>query len=322
MRWIEDALACDELPAGVVATVGNYDGVHRGQQAILERVVTRARELGLSSAVVTFHPHPLAILSPARCPPRLTTREQKRRLLESHGIDDVLEIRFTASFARTTARAFVRGFLSARLQAREVYVGSRFVFGREREGNLTMLTRLGADTGLVAVGVPEVLADGAPVSSSRVRGALAAGQVEEAGRLLGRPFDILGTIVRGQGRGASLGWPTINLATDNELLPLKGVYASRVRFLAGDDTHESVSNVGIRPTFSELSSRPIVESHILDFAETVYGQRVAVEFLTRLRPEETFPTVAELVHQIGRDVEAARQFFSHPDQAAHRLRRP
>jgi riboflavin kinase/FMN adenylyltransferase len=310
MRWIEDAAASEELPQGAVATLGNYDGVHRGQQAILSRVVARARELGLPSAVVTFDPHPLAVLNPERCPARLTTREQKARLLDAQGIDHVLEIRFTRSFAATSAGDFVRGFLRGRLLVREVFVGSRFVFGRAREGDLASLVALGAEVGLKAVGVPEVLEDGAPVSSSRIRDAVAAGDVEEAARLLGRPFDILGTIVHGQERGAALGWPTINLATDNELLPRNGVYTSRVHLLASGETREAVSNVGTRPTFSGIAGKPMVESHILDFARNVYGERVELAFLARLRDEQRFPSTTELARQIGRDIEAARQFFA------------
>ncbi len=309
MRWIEDAWQRDDLPRGTVATVGNYDGVHRGQQAILRRVVERARELAVPAAVVTFEPHPLQVLSPERAPRRLTTREQKARLLAAQGIDVVLEISFTPAFAETPARRFVCGWLCDRLAVREVYVGSRFVFGRERQGDLGTLVALGRERGLLAVGVPEVLDGGEPVSSSRVRAAVAAGGVEEAARLLGRPFDILGTIVRGEARGAALGWPTINLVTDNELLPANGVYTSHVRFLAGGDHHHAVSNVGTRPTFGPVGGAPGVESHILDFAGEVYGERVEVAFLTRLRAEQAFPSVAELSRQIARDVAAARRFF-------------
>ncbi len=311
MRWIEDALASAERPQGGVVTVGNYDGIHRGQQAILGRVAARARELDLPGSVVTFDPHPLAVLAPQRCPARLTTREQKARLLEAQGIDEVLEIRFTRAFAETSAADFVRGLLHDWLRAREVYVGSGFVFGRDREGDLAALVGLGLEVDLAAVGVPEVVEGGAPVSSSRIRAAVAAGAVEEAALLLGRPFEVLGTIVPGQERGAALGWPTINLSTDNELLPLNGVYASEVRFLVDGETRGAVSNVGLRPTFAGTAGGPVVvESHILDFARDVYGERVEVAFLSRLREEQAFPSETELARQIGRDVQAARQFFA------------
>lgn len=309
MRWIEDALACDDLPRHVVATVGNYDGVHRGQQAILERVVSRAREIGLSSAVVTFEPHPLAVLNPAKCPARLTTRDQKARLLASQGVDAVIEIRFTPEFSETSALDFVREFLGRRLAAREVYVGSRFAFGREREGDVQSLIALGAEAGVRAMGVPEVLEGQAPVSSSRVRTALRSGDVALARRLLGRPFDIVGTIVRGEGRGAALGWPTMNLATPNELVPSNGVYASRVRFVASGENREAVTNVGVRPTFGGSIEVPIVESHVLEFARDSYGESVEVGFLSRLRAEQAFSSARELSLQIERDVGAARTFF-------------
>jgi riboflavin kinase/FMN adenylyltransferase len=259
---------------------------------------------------VTFDPHPLAVLDPGRRPARLTTRQQKAQLLAAQGIDDVLEIRFTRAFAETSAGDFVRDFLRERLRAREVYVGSRFVFGHGREGDLAALAAAGAKHGLIAVGVPELLEDGAPVSSSRVRAAVAAGEVDRAASLLGRPFDIVGTIVRGAERGAALGWPTINLATENELLPLSGVYASLVRFPATGELREAVSNIGRRPTFAGGEGNIVVESHILDFAGNVYGERVELAFLTRLRPERAFPSPAELAGQIERDVQAARELFA------------
>jgi len=310
MVWIENAWAREDLFGPAVATVGNYDGVHVGQRVILARVVTRARELGVPAAVVTFDPHPLRVLRPGAAPLRISTPEQKRCLLRELGIDLVAVIRFDDGFARTTAARFVCDFLVARLAVREVFVGSRFVFGREREGDVDLLRVLGEDHGFSTHGVDEVVLDGVAVSSTRVRRAVADGDVRLAERLLGRPFDILGTIVRGEDRGAALGWPTINLETENELLPANGVYTTTVRFRRSGDRHGGVTNVGVRPTFGGSATEPVAESHILDFAGSVYGEPVEIAFHSRLRAEETFSSAAALSRQIGRDVAEARRFFS------------
>jgi riboflavin kinase/FMN adenylyltransferase len=310
MLWIEEAWGHEDLPGPVVATVGNYDGVHIGQQAILALVVDRARASGLLAAVVTFDPHPLRVLRPSACPPHLSTPDQKRRRLEEQGVDLVAVIPFDRQFAATGAATFAREFLAGRLRAREVYVGSRFVFGRDREGDVELLQQLGAAHGFLARGVGEVMLDGAPVSSTRIRQAVAAGDVVLARRLLGRPFDVLGTIVPGENRGAALGWPTINLETENELLPANGVYTTTVRFSKQAGSRAGVTNVGVRPTFGGSRTRPVVETHILDFSRDVYGERVEVAFHDRLRAEETFSSPQALSRQIGRDVEEARRYFS------------
>ncbi|MEZ5333383.1 MAG: bifunctional riboflavin kinase/FAD synthetase [Thermoanaerobaculia bacterium] len=310
MRWIEDAWGRTDLPSPVVATVGNYDGVHVGQRAILSRVVARADAEGLPAAVVTFEPHPLRVLRPDEAPRRISTAEQKRELLEDAGIDVVAVVRFDETLACRTPEEFVDGLLVEGLGVRELYVGSRFVFGRDRSGDVEALRRLGATRGFEAHGVEEVDLAGEPVSSTRIRQALERGEVATARRLLGRPFDILGTIVPGDDRGAALGWPTINLATENELLPANGVYTTTVRFAASGAEHAGVTNVGVRPTFGGSATRPVVESHILDFNENVYGERVRIAFLERQRAEETFSSAQALSRQIGLDVAAARRYFS------------
>lgn len=310
MRWIEDAWSREDLPSPVIATVGNYDGVHIGQQAILATVVGRARSAGVPAAVVTFEPHPLHVLRPGTVLRRISTQGQKRARLAELGLDVAAVVRFDDELARTTPGEFVRRFLVGRLGVREVWVGSGFVFGKDREGDVETLRRLGEEHGFLAAGVEEVMLDGEPVSSTRVRRAIAGGEVETAARLLGRPFDILGTIVAGEDRGAALGWPTINLETHNELLPANGVYTSTVRFVRSGSGHASVTNVGVRPTFGGSGTRPVVESHILDFTGNVYGEQVEIAFHSRLRAEETFSSPQALSRQIGRDVAAARRYFS------------
>ncbi len=309
MRVIDDAWRRSDLPRGAIGTIGNYDGIHRGQQAILERVVDCARASGAASAVVTFDPHPLKVLQPESAPPALTTSAQKRRLLAALGVEHLLVVRFTPEVAGTPAERFVSEFLAGRLALGAVFVGRRFAFGRGREGDLGLLERVGRAAGLEAVGVDEVLEDGSPISSTRVRREVAAGRVEEAGKLLGRPFAVEGAVVRGDGRGREIGWPTANMKTANELLPGDGVYATRIRVGARGETRPAVTNVGVRPTVGEGAAR-VVETHVLGFEGDLYGEEVEVLFERRLREERRFPSLADLSEQIGRDVETAREYFA------------
>ncbi len=309
MRVIDDAWRRSDLPRGAIGTIGNYDGIHRGQQAILERVVDCARASGAASAVVTFDPHPLKVLQPESAPPALTTSAQKRRLLAALGVEHLLVVRFTPEVAGTPAERFVSEFLAGRLALGAVFVGRRFAFGRGREGDLGLLERVGRAAGLEAVGVDEVLEDGSPISSTRVRREVAAGRVEEAGKLLGRPFAVEGAVVRGDGRGREIGWPTANMKTANELLPGDGVYATRIRLGARGETRPAVTNVGVRPTVGEGAAR-VVETHVLEFEGDLYGEEVEVLFERRLREERRFPSLADLSEQIGRDVETAREYFA------------
>jgi riboflavin kinase/FMN adenylyltransferase len=309
MLVVQDAYESSDLPRGGVVAIGNFDGVHRGQRAILDVVVARARELRAAAVVVTFDPHPLSVLRPEQAPLPITTPAQKERLLAEAGIGVVLVVRFTREFARTPAREFVREFLSGRLAAREVYVGESFSFGHRREGTLELLRCLGEELGFTAGGVPEVMMLGERISSTRIRRAIGVGQVDEAAEMLGYPFCISGTVVRGDRMGQRLGWPTINLAAEHKLLPADGVYASRVLLPSFPASFACATNIGTRPTVYE-NYRRVVESHILDFKADVYGQRVDLSFYKRLREERIFPTVMDLSAQIGRDVEATREYFS------------
>src|SRR4051794_35400348 len=230
MHVVQDAFNSRDLPHGGVATIGNFDGVHRGQRAILDRVAARAEELGVPSVVVTFDPHPLTVLSPERAPAALTTPKQKERLLEEAGIAVMLVVRFTAELSRVPARTFVRELLRDKLGLKEIYVGSGFVFGHKREGDLALLQEMGREMGFSASGVEEVVYAGERISSTRIRRAIGEGNVVEAAEMLGRPYSIAGVIARGDRMGQKLGWPTINLMSDNKLLPADGVYASRVFF--------------------------------------------------------------------------------------------
>jgi riboflavin kinase/FMN adenylyltransferase len=307
MRVLRDEPGAPAPPRGGVVTIGNYDGLHLGQRAILERVVARARELGPPSLAITFDPHPLRLLDPARAPVRLTPDAQRERLLAALGLDVLWVVPFTLELAAQPAHEFVRERLVGRLALREIHVGSRFAFGRGREGDLDLLRRLGRELGFAAHGVPEVERGGAPVSATRIRALVASGRTEEAAALLGRPFTVTGEVVHGDRAGTRLGFPTINLATDHELLPADGVYATRVALPDGS-IRDAVSNVGVRPTLHAGGGR-VVESHLLDFAGDLYGAAVEVGFLARLREERKFPGIEALREQIAIDAAAAREYF-------------
>ena len=309
MQVIKDALNSADLPYGAIATIGNYDGIHRGQLTVLERVVERAREKGVQAVVITFDPHPVSVLRPDRAPVLLTPGSQREKLLEAAGIDMMLVVNFSQDFARTEPEDFVRRFLCGELALQEIYVGSTFAFGKERRGDLRLLERLGEALSFDAFGIDEVLHRGEVISSTRIRGAIDQGKVELAMELLGRPYSLHGTIASGDRMGKRLGWPTINLLSDNEHLPSDGVYTGRVRFPRLPGIFDCVSNVGTRPTVYEHYQH-VVESHILDFNSDVYGERVEIQFYKRLREERIFSTVMDLSAQIGRDVEATREYFA------------
>lgn len=292
------------LPRPVV-TIGNFDGVHRGHQAILARLLDRRKALGGQALVVTFDPHPLRVLAPARAPRLISTPAQKRALLAVAGVDAMLVLPFDAALAAMSAADFVAGILAAGLHASEVHVGANFNFGRAREGDTRALIARCADHGIAAAGVDEVRCLGSAVSSSRIRRALLAGEVELGRELLGRPFAIEGTVTHGAGRGAALGVRTANLTTANEILPQDGVYVTEA--VLDGVAHPSVTNVGSRPTFADQAFA--VEAHLLEGGGDLYGKAIELRFLTRLRQELRFETPAALVEQIRRDIDRARAHF-------------
>ena len=308
MRVVRSDRRPEELPRGAVVTVGNYDGVHRGQRSILERVVTRARERGLLSALVTFDPHPLALLRPEGAPPKLTTESQRQRLLSETGLDELWVVPFTHEFSQLSAAEFVESILVEGLGAKEVHVGSRFAFGRGREGDLRRLIELGRTCGFDAAGHLELLHDGAPVSSTRIREAVSAGRVELAADLLGRPYSFAGRVVRGDRVGHQLGFPTANLVSEGNLMPGDGVYVTVALEVEGHGVWPGVTNVGVRPT---REGRPVrrVESHLFDFEGDLYDRRLELDFLRRLRGERRFPSLEALREQIAADAALGREYF-------------
>lgn len=309
MQVIHDALGSADLPYAPIVTIGNYDGIHRGQRSVIDKVIARAREENVQAVVITFDPHPRQVLRPEDAPKMLTPGEQRYALLKSTGIDALLEIKFTNEFAATPAEQFVRSFLHETLAVQEIYVGSTFCFGHRRQGDLAMLQSLGEELGFRAFGVDEMIHRADVISSTRIRKAVLAGEAELAMDLLGRPYTLHGTVQRGDRMGARLGWPTINVHPENEVVPAQGVYVGQVHFPSFPATFDCVTNVGTRPTVYEHYQQ-VVESHILGFSADVYGEKVEVGFCKRLREEKLFPNVMELSAQIGRDVESAKEYFA------------
>lgn len=295
-------------------TVGSFDGIHLGHRSILDTVVTRARAREGTATVVTFDPHPRKVLSPDRAPRLLSTREQRLEWIAEAGIDVTLVEPFTEAFAHTPPERFVRDYLHAGLSPVEVYVGYDFRFGRDREGSMRLLTELGPRLGFAVTIIPEVTIDGEDVNSTRIRELVTEGDVERSARLLGRPYAVRGRVVEGDRRGRTLGFPTLNLDPENELLPAPGVYAGRVRFLDGEPSGAplcAVTNVGRRPTF-EAGERIVCETHALDYDGDAYGRRIEVQFLSRIRAEQRFPGVEALKAQISADVREARRLLATP----------
>ena len=289
-----------------VLTLGVFDGLHLGHQLIMRTVVERARETGAIPTVVTFDPHPRAVLHPESAPPLLQTLDQKVEGFGVLGIEQTIVIRFTPEFSMIRAEDFLRDVVKERLQAKEVYLGRGFAFGHDREGNIELLRRVSKDLGFVADEVPELRLRNQRVSSSKVRGLLSEGRVNLARRLLGRPYGVEGRVERGAERGHVLGFPTANLHPKNRVIPRNGVYVTGT--LIDGQWRRSVTNVGVRPTF-ETDTEPSVETFVMDWDGDLYGDVVRVRFLHRLRDERKFGSMEELKAQIQRDVKRAQSYF-------------
>jgi riboflavin kinase / FMN adenylyltransferase len=295
-------------PEGCVVTIGTFDGVHLGHRALIAGVVSEARRRGLPAAAVTWDRHPLQTLRPEAAPPLLTSPARKIELLGETGLDHVAVLPFDREFSTWSPERFVREVLVEGLAARAVYVGEGWRFGKGASGDVALLGRLGEELGFEASGVDLERDATDAVSSSRIRAAVARGDIEVAESLLGRPFDLDGLVVRGDGRGKGLGWPTANLALEEGVaVPAAGVYAARARI--DRSWLPAAVNVGVNPTFGE--GTPLrVEAHLLDFEGDVYGRTLRIAFVRRLRDEKRFERVDDLVEQIGRDVEETRRLIA------------
>ena len=299
---------------GTVVTVGTFDGVHRGHWAVLEEIRERARATNRRSVLVTFDPHPLRIVRPEHAPPLLTTPLEKKEILAESGLEYAVFIAFTETLSRYSPRRFVEEILVDRLHVEELVIGFDHGFGRDRSGNADTLREIGADLGFDVDVVPPVEAGEEAVSSTRIRAAVAAGRMEEARMCLGRPYSIRGVVVRGDGRGKGLGFPTANLevSTSDKLIPPSGIYA--VRGVLKRGTYVGALHLGPRPTFA--GSPPSIELHLLDFEGDIYGEAVRIDFVQYLRPVLPFDSVGALIDQMRADVDLARHVVDEDSEFA------
>jgi riboflavin kinase/FMN adenylyltransferase len=290
---------------GSVVALGNFDGFHLGHQAVVGRAVARAAHEGRPALVATFDPHPVRFFKPDCAPFRLTSLDQRQRLFGQAGADATLVFGFDAALAATGADEFVR-LLAEEIGAAAVVTGDDFTFGARRSGNVDVLRELGAARGMAAETVAPVLAEGEPVSSSRIRAALAAGDAGTATRLLTRPFAIAGIVQHGDKRGRELGYPTANLVLGGYQRPAYGIYAVRVTLADGTE-HAGVANVGVRPTFDPPVE--LLEAFLFDFAGDLYGQQIEVALHHFLRPERKFDDMDALAEQMRSDEAEARRLL-------------
>ncbi len=293
-------------PAAV--TIGNFDGVHLGHQAMLRRLTETARARGLAACVLTFEPHPREFFAPQQAPARLTSLREKLELFHGLGIDRVHVCRFNREFSRLGAEEFIDRILWRGLQAEWVLIGDDFRFGAKRAGNYALLREAGARRGFEVVAMHSVTVEGLRVASTAVRDALSCGDLELARLLLGRPYSISGRVVDGDKVGNRLGYPTANIQMKHNKPPLSGIFAVELSGLE-EGSLPGAASLGVRPTLKN-DGRPTLEVHLFDFDRQIYGRHVRVDFLHKLRDEAKFPDLASLTRQIAQDVEDAKRYFS------------
>lgn len=307
MILIEDLQNLKKPLKNVVLTIGNFDGVHRGHLALFGKVKERAKAVRGQSAVMTFEPHPVRIMKPGNSPRLITPTPQKLELIDKASIEVLFCLRFNKEFAAISATDFVKGILVDKIGIRELVVGYDYTFGHNREGNISLLREMGDQMGFAVHLVGPVHVDHALVSSTSIRTLIQEGRLDEAKVLLGRSYQLQGTVVKGHNRGGRLlGFPTANLLVKDELLPKVGVYA--VTVLIEGKTYDGVTNIGYNPTFHDEALS--VETHVLDYSGDLVGETIRVNFLKRLRDERTFRSIQELAAQINEDVVQAKHFFN------------
>lgn len=288
-----------------VLTIGNYDGLHVGHKKIIERVTDKARQINGTSMLMTFHPHPMTILKPDKFIGLITPINIKQKLIEEAGINVLIVLPFSDDFRLISPENFVDTVLLEKLRIKGLIVGYDFKFGKEGKGTVDFLASRSEKNGFFFEIQKAVTLDGEKVGSNRVRKMILEGFVEKAARCLGRPYMIQGTVIEGDGRGRTIGFPTINLKTDFPLIPKRGVYVSEVEI--GGEKFSAVTNIGFNPTFD--GQHLTIETYILDFSHNLYGQNISLYFLERIRDEIRFASVDELKERIWMDVEAARGYF-------------
>lgn len=298
-----------DLSKGACVTIGNFDGVHKGHQKLIQRAIQKAKARDMSSVVISFCPHPLHVLVGPHTPPFITVRDQKLDIIESLGVDLMLLINFTRELANLTPEEFVATYLVEWCNTKELVVGYDYTFGKGRQGNFQLLQVMGEKYGFGVERLDSVIINDAIVSSTRIRDMIRAGDVWGVKPLLGRFYVVRGRVVHGKKRGKTLGFPTANLKLENEVHPATGVYAVWIQ--RNGDIFPGVANIGYNPTFGndELS----VEAHILDFDGDIYEQELQVHFVQRLRPEKKFSGVDELIARIQEDIALARNILQAPE---------
>jgi len=303
MEIIKGLETLERAYPNTVLTIGNYDGVHLGHQKILSMVRKKAEEIKGTSVVMTFDPHPVKVLAPERDVKLLTTPEEKARLIAKMGIDILLFVTFNKEFAQIPPDDFIKDILVNKLNVKEIIVGINYAFGKGKKGNIELLKKRGKEYGFHATSVPDVLVHGNIVSSSSIRNLILKGQMQEVSVYLGRAYSILGTVIKGKGRGKNiLNIPTANITTPVEIAPKEGVYAVRVGYKGS--IYDGVANIGKNPTFKETAVS--YEVHLFGFSGDLLGEYLRVYFIDRIRNERTFPNVAALEKQIREDIETAR----------------
>jgi riboflavin kinase/FMN adenylyltransferase len=289
-------------------TIGNFDGLHRGHQAMLARLKEAAGKRGLPSCVLTFEPHPREFFAPAQAPARLSSLREKSELIEAAGIDRLHVCRFNQSFSSLSPAEFIERVLVNTLGTRWLLVGDDFRFGARRAGDFALLKEAGARLGFEVESLPTISVEGKRASSTAVREALAAGDMQHARELLGRPYSISGHVMHGNKLGRQIGFPTANIQLQHNRPPLSGIFAVEIHGLDGAPL-QGVASLGTRPTVHE-NGNPTLEVFIFDFCDDLYGRRLRVDFLKKLRDEEKYPDLELLIAQINRDVDNARAYFA------------
>ncbi len=307
MRWLDHRERIPESLRGAIIALGNFDGFHKGHQAVAHEAIEWARAEGRPAIIATFDPHPVRFFKPEVPPFRLTTLEQRQELYLAAGATAMLVFHFDAELANTTAEDFVRVLLADRLGVAGVVTGEDFTFGKGRAGDRARLAELGREAGIAARAVQPVMEGGAPVSSSRIREMLREGDPQRAATLLTRPFAIRGVVEHGDKRGRDIGYPTANLAIENYLRPRFGIYAVTGRVLATGQVLKGAANIGVRPQFEP--PKELLEPHFFDFAGDLYGQEIEIAFRHFLRPEAKFDSLDAMVAQIERDCDQARELL-------------
>lgn len=295
----------------VALTIGNFDGVHLGHQALLNQLREAAKSCGLRTAVLTFEPHPREFFMPQQAPARLTSMREKLEFFAELGIDQVYVCRFNARFAQMTAQDFMQA-ICQKLTAKFILVGDDFRFGSKRAGDFALMNKMSAEYGVTVQAMSSVLLNDERISSTAIRAALAAGDLLAANNFLGRAYSMSGRVVHGDGVGKKLGFPTANIQLKHNFPPLSGIFVVRI---TGDDMQsmQGVASLGVRPTVSN-NGRPVLEVHIFNFSNEIYNKHLRIEFLHKLRDEEKYPNLESLTRQIAQDVQDAKHWFTNNDQ--------